>query len=388
MATKNKKRQTHGKTGIEAPQGRLRLRLSRRLTERHDISSRYVNLGIPDTQANRVKAEKIAHDIDLDALTDHFDPSLVKYLGADRLGESSSSTLMELWQKYSDYRANFIEKSTLKRDYHKIQVRIASFPTQDPKRAEEIVLHLLQKFSRETARRTLQQLKACCDWALERGMIRKNPFENFLKDFKTPKKRKKPDSFTCAEMQRIIEAFTTNRFCPKKSAYKHSVYASYVSFLFFTGCRPEEAIALKWKHIRKDVIEFKEAYQTDLKIQKTTKTDKPRTFPINPQLRTLLDEIAPKDRNPNRLVFGSQTGQEIHQGNFVRRYWQKILDGLVEAGEVRKRLTPYHCRHTFITLNLKNNIPIQQVAEWVGNTPEMILKHYASTDSDYVPVVF
>jgi integrase len=32
-------------------------------------------------------------------------------------------------------------------------------------------------------------------------------------------------------------------------------YTPYVKFLFFTGCRPSEAIALKWKHITKQVKE-------------------------------------------------------------------------------------------------------------------------------------
>jgi integrase len=54
--------------------------------------------------------------------------------------------------------------------------------------------------------------------------------------------------------------------------------------------------------------------------------------------------------------------------------WQKILYGL--GLEYRK---PYVTRHTFITLCLDKGIDAKDIAQWVGNSPEIIYKHYAGS---------
>ena len=57
--------------------------------------------------------------------------------------------------------------------------------------------------------------------------------------------------FSKEERDLIIQNFEGDRF--------YSYYTSYVQFLFFTGCRPSEAVALSWKHITKSVIKFRQA---------------------------------------------------------------------------------------------------------------------------------
>ncbi|MEM9485517.1 MAG: hypothetical protein AAGA83_17720 [Cyanobacteria bacterium P01_F01_bin.116] len=58
--------------------------------------------------------------------------------------------------------------------------------------------------------------------------------------------------------------------------------------------------------------------------------------------------------------------------NFRSRGWTAILAQL----GIRYR-KPYQARHTFITHCLQEGISVQQVAKWVGNSPEIIMKHYA-----------
>jgi len=38
---------------------------------------------------------------------------------------------------------------------------------------------------------------------------------------------------------------------------------------------------------------------------------------------------------------------------------------------------PYQTRHTFITLALENRMEVKDVAKLVGNSPEVIYRHYA-----------
>ncbi len=53
------------------------------------------------------------------------------------------------------------------------------------------------------------------------------------------------------------------------------------------------------------------------------------------------------------------------------------LTKLVKQGVVSEYRKPYQCRHTFITLCLEADIDAKDVGRWVGNSPEIIYKHYA-----------
>jgi len=64
-----------------------------------------------------------------------------------------------------------------------------------------------------------------------------------------------------------------------------------------------------------------------------------------------------------------------------KRYQMGSIDGivtqLVKQGVVSEYRKPYQCRHTFITLCLEADIDAKDVGRWVGNSPEIIYKHYA-----------
>ncbi|MGA9382877.1 MAG: hypothetical protein WBV73_29300, partial [Phormidium sp.] len=125
-------------------------------------------------------------------------------------------------------------------------------------------------------------------------------------------------------------------------------------------------------------------------IRKGTKTHKSRKFPINAQLKALLQSIQSQDCLAETLVFPSPTGKEIDGHNFLNRAWKgyknrhgKFIPGivtrLVNEGKVERYRCVYNTRHTFITMALEANVSVTQVAKWVGNSPEIILKHYAGT---------
>ncbi len=185
--------------------------------------------------------------------------------------------------------------------------------------------------------------------------------------------------FTKEEKDNIIAAFVNNIYSSKFAPISHSYYAPYVKFLFLTGSRPEEVIALQWKHIKTNYIEICEAVATDLKIRKSTKTHVTRNFPINAQLQALLDEVKPEDVEPNTLVFPAIHGREIDAHNFLNRVWKPVLKNLVKDGKLKQYLPQYNCRHTFITLAMEKNVSIPQIAKWTGTSSEIIMKHYAGT---------
>ncbi|WP_199333679.1 tyrosine-type recombinase/integrase [Oculatella sp. FACHB-28] len=178
-------------------------------------------------------------------------------------------------------------------------------------------------------------------------------------------------------MAAIISAFEHDTYSSKFAPVPHSYYASYVKFLFHTGCRPEEAIALRWKHIEKNRIYFCEAVATDVRIRKVTKTDKPRYFPINEELRVIFSAIRPEHYQSDDLVFPAKGGKEIDTHNFLNRVWRPVVNQLIKEGKVKEYLPQYNCRHTFITLCLEDGIPSRRVADWCGTSVQVIEEHYA-----------
>jgi integrase len=107
-------------------------------------------------------------------------------------------------------------------------------------------------------------------------------------------------------------------------------------FLFYIGCRPTEAIALKWKHSEKNCIHFCEAVVTDVRIRKVTKTDELCYFPINQELRRIFDTIRPELIRFNEYSSGGYDylaekldSRPYHVEEFLRTY-AKLLRGAIE----------------------------------------------------------
>ena len=348
----------------------------------------YLSTGLADTPVNRKVAMRKASLIEDDIFKERLDPTLQKYKSLlsptsvtpnlTPIDEPPKTSLVKLWSQYTEFQREHLQESTILRDYAKIEKRIRNFPKQFVEDAIDIQNYLLKNYSTETTKRTLKQLSACCNWAIRKQLITGNPFKELAKEIKTKKTSqvsRKPFSRSCVAA--IIAAFEQNTYSSKSSWVPHSYYLYYVKFLFHTGCRPEEAVALKWKHIETNRINFCEAFVSDVQIRKTTKTDKPRYFPINPELQAILETIKPENCTPDTLVFPAKGGKELDTHNFVNRVWKPIVRQLVKEGKVREYLPQYNCRHTFITLCLEDGIPSRRVADWCGTSVQVIETNYA-----------
>ena len=139
-----------------------------------------------------------------------------------------------------------------------------------------------------------------------------------------------------------------------------------------TGCRPSEALALRWKHVASSVINFEQALvyagKEGLVLKEGLKTQNARKFPINAQLSTLLQTIRPANCSSEFLVFPSPNGKFIDWHNFTNRAWKSVLVSLPDVGY----RNPYQTRHTFCSLCREVDIASVQIAKWVGNSAAMI----------------
>lgn len=103
----------------------------------------------------------------------------------------------------------------------------------------------------------------------------------------------------------MIEAFRSDRY--------YKFYAPLVEFLFATGARPSEAIALQWKHITSDLkfISFEQAVtvsEKGLSVKQGLKTQEKRKFSCNAKVQETLRSIKPEDAKPDDLLFLVQRG--------------------------------------------------------------------------------
>lgn len=189
------------------------------------------------------------------------------------------------------------------------------------------------------------------------------------------------DPYSLAEIEMILEALELETCSRYKG--RHYQYFPYVKFLWLTGCRPSEAIALKWHNVNllKRKVKFCEVeiYASGkLCKQKGTKTQPFRYFPINQDLEQFFGSI-PK-RDDSEYVFTTFDGKPIIQRN-LSRVWQGLLPKL----GIRHRV-PYQLRHSMISYHANRGFPLPQLASIVGNSEKIIREHYLKIDLSLINV--
>jgi integrase len=227
-------------------------------------------------------------------------------------------------------------------------------------------------------------LTAAVDWNSKQGNIPRKwgiEYRDVLGSVKISgkkKERKEIDVYAVDEVYRILNALKDDTHSRFKG--KHSQYYKYVYFLWLTGCRPSEAIALKWNNVNiaKRIITFCETQVLTsggkIVSKEGTKTELVRTFPVNQELQLLLESIPHREG----FVFTNEMGKPISQAA-LNVVWKTLLKNL----EMRYRI-PYNLRHTMISYHANNDFPIQKLAKLVGNSPEVIMQHYLHFDIERI----
>jgi integrase len=343
---------------VESNRGMLRLSIPIKF-----YPKRYYYLGLPDLPEYRIIANQLSFVISIDCAINKFDFTLEKYQTT-----LNHISLIDLWHQYSQFKKIYLAKSSL-RIFGTINNHLSKIPIEIINNAPALKVYLVNNLPQEQARRVLMQLNAACNWGVEMGFIANNPFKlvSTLKKYT----KKLIDPFSEKEKHIIINSFKENEF--------YNYYSNFVEFLFLTGCRPSEAIGLTWEFVSYDLslITFKnvivEGHHKDIPKNRCI-----RHFPVNYQLKTLLEKIPKK----SEYLFLSKEGENINLGNFTRRAWHGVFKNL----NIRYR-PPYNTRHTFITLCINKGVPIPTIANWCGNSSKVIFDHYAGLKSIDVPII-
>lgn len=338
-------------------------------------------------------ANRIASQIKTDILAGYFDPTLEKYQPKVKqpdnvvsINKDVAPNLKELWEQYKVAKQLSVAETTQKEKWSQIDRCLAKVSPEmlNSENARLLIPELLKTYSGTTLERIINDIQACSSWAFETGLISLNPWRRLKQQLPDkPQSVRTKKAYSRDEVNAIIQAFRGDWYCNIKSAFKDSWYADFVEFLFLTGCRPEDAIALTWDSIKDKVIVFDKAYSCG--VLKTTKNKKARIFPITPQIRELLERRSTYiSIIPSKLVFPAQNDGYINLRNFTRRYTKRIVENLVSEGKVKQYLPTYNLRNTSITHYLRQGVDIATVAALMETSEEMINQHYWSPDDDII----
>lgn len=222
--------------------------------------------------------------------------------------------------------------------------------------------------------RTLRQLFRA---AVRAELIPANPVD--LERDELPKKEDKDPTWraeavlTCDE----VEALISDARVPED---RRVLYA----LEFLLGVRSGEAAALRWDRYDRTTrplgkVSLVRAYDTRKKVEKPTKTKRPRRLPVHPTLAKVLAEwrIAGFERYTGRrptdedLIVPSATGKHRNVGYSLKCFW----GDLEELGFRRRR--HYDSRRTFISL-AQDNGASKETVRWLTHTPGDQIDDYTS----------
>jgi integrase len=352
--------------------GSVRIRISQRGCKRITWHP-----GLEYTDTNLKAAQALCRRIEFDILAGNFDPTFARYelVKKESFAQPTKEpTILNYWLEWADFHRDKLSPTTYLSELNTVTKLLERYPKLLINEAKVLVKMAPTHYAKRTFSNCWKWLRACFNWHIANETLEDNPFNPLPRGFKSFTKKSDIGIFSKSQKEIIIQEF--QKECPH--------YAPFVKFLFLTGCRPEEAIALTWDDVKPDYIIIDKAFTRG--ILKETKTKKDRKIPLNETLREFLSShyFASIDlHKPHFQVFPTPYAGYINLSDFGTNKWKPLIESLVFYGKLPEYLSLYHCRHTFISECLNAKIPIQQVAKWVGNSPEMIWRHYAGVIDEY-----
>ena len=281
-------------------------------------------------------------------------------------------TLTELWSAFLEERSISLCPTSLTSDYKQVTKWLERCPIQDTSQARKIMIWVLGEKPVLASRRVAMYIKTMYKWAAQEdvALLERNP----LASFKMPKAPQKDEEIIVIprnEVGLVLAALEAKR------TYRDVNWAWYTEFMLQTAMRTGEVRALMWNDIKDNKILVHQNYTLTHGLKDSTKTNKKRWVPLNAKCEQILEDL-PHDNDfifPwDRLAFQS--------------YFRKKLAPLKTNGLISHLYRPYDCRHTAISRWVEAGIPVPQVANWAGNTSEVIFKHYCNSTQEYeMPVL-
>lgn len=287
--------------------------------------------------------------------------------------ETLTEFVAQWWELYAQPN---LERNTLK-VYVSVWNRHA-LPRLGSYRLRDLTPQLIAQFradlerdgvGNEAIRKTMAMLQGILQRAVEWQQIQSNPVKVTPKP---PTKRKR-----AIQPLPPVRVEQLRSILLSKDRHRDAVL---VSVLAYAGLRPQEVLALEWRHIRERTILVEEAVSDgELKGQKTERP--PRTVDLLAPLRQDLAEWKLKQGRPadDSPVFPSASGKRWREYDW--RNWRKRVyvptAKAIGIGEPR----PYDLRHSFASLLIhEGRLSIVEIAAQLGHNPNTCLLNLRPRD--------
>lgn len=207
-------------------------------------------------------------------------------------------------------------------------------------------------------------LKRILSWSVKQGILEKNPLSHL--EAGPSRSRGRKCILTPAIHQQIL------------ALSKHETLRHLCVILEATGARPSEIVAAEtryWSEKRQALHYPSDATRRPDEFRHKTAKYKDRYIYFSGEALALIRALM--ERYPKGPLFRTSRGTPYSVTNLNKRF--EVLADKTGIPD----LTPYAYRHTFATRWLERGESIEILAELLGNSPEVIRKHYSHLCEQY-----
>ena len=145
-------------------------------------------------------------------------------------------------------------------------------------------------------------------------------------------------------------------------------YREAIVGILLTGMRRQEALNLKWQHIRKGVIYLAK-----------TKTDEPRWLPMSDELIDHLKAVRRKNELRSEYVFCDPYGEKIKKDTF-----SDAVEKALKRANIHVSRPVHILRHTFASHFVMNGGDLPSLQKILGHKNISMTMRYAHLAPDYL----
>lgn len=191
-------------------------------------------------------------------------------------------------------------------------------------------------------------------------------FAESVYDYRSPANVLKPFKKTQEEANKEMDVWTVEEFDTFLSAVESPLLKVMYEFIFWTGCRKGEAIAMKKSKITPDrMCVFDETLSNRAIKESAIKNKHVRKIKLDP---SLYAKIEPLLSEPGPYLFGGEAPVPADAIGYQK-------DVAVKKSGV-KRIRLHDFRHSHVSILYAAGVPTKAIAERIGDTEETVLKVY------------
>lgn len=284
---------------------------------------------------------------------------LSNYLIERKNIENSSKDLIEKIEQY--FECQSIYKTINKNSEYQYRLKLMKFVEYINKSVDTISTQDIRDFlskiktnniTNDTLTTYIVTLRSFFNFLVEEEIILKNPMIRI----RTPKSDKKIRiALEDEELEILRNACETNR------------EKCLVEFLFSTACRVSEA-----SNIKVSDINFK-----NKSIIINGKGDKERVVYFSSKCKLLIEKLLDNQKYDSEYLL---TNTKLPHNNLSTESLEKEIRKIAGRTNIKKQITPHILRHTWATLALKSNVPLDIIQSTLGHDRITTTQIYITQD--------